>query len=227
MVYSATPAAARSDSATPAARRGHGLRRAPWELRYQLGARVATAWRRLVVQATHRHCRVELGPGTTIGPGFRLWIPEAGTLVVGEGVQFRRGFYCEIAGNGTVEIGDGSIFTADAMIQCSTSVHIGRRCVFGQSALIADGFHRFGDPGRHLLEQGYDFRPVHIDDGVVVTSKCTITASIGAGTLVGAHSVVSRPLPAHCLAVGAPARVVRSFSAAVSQPVRNDGARAR
>jgi len=146
-----------------------------------------------------------------IGPGFQLWIPDHGTLLVGPGVDFRRGFVCEISGEGRVEIGAGTIFTAHALIQCTTSITIGERCAFGQSTVIVDGYHRYRDPASHWLEQGYEFRPIHIGDGVGVSDKCTIQADIGERAMIGSGSVVNRPVPAFCLAVGTPARVVRYF----------------
>lgn len=191
----------------------------PWQLRYRYGARLASELRRLAVVATHRHCRVELAGPAWLGPGFALHIPEHGSFVVGPGVEFRRGFVCEISGEGRVTIGAGSAFTSHALIQCSTQIDIGERCVFGQSTVIADGFHRFRDPHRHLLDQGYDFRPVVIGDGAVATSKCTITASVGERALLAAHSVVTRPVPAYSLAGGAPARVIDYFGPPELRPV--------
>jgi acetyltransferase-like isoleucine patch superfamily enzyme len=187
------------------------LRKAPWAVRHGYGAKVASDLRRLSVVATHRHCHVEFRGPVRLGPGFILRIPDRGTLVVGAGVEFRHGFVCEISGDGRVTIGDLSCFTSHALVQCSTSIDIGRRCVFGQSALLVDGAHRFRDPNRPIAEQGYDYRPLRIGDGVMVMAKCTIFAGIGDGTVVGAHSVVSRPLPPRCLSLGAPARPVEFF----------------
>lgn len=195
-----------------------GWRRVPWRLRYDLGGRWASHARRLAVIATHRHCRVEFRGPVRLGPGFALQIPGAGTFVVGAGVDFRRGFVCEISGGGQVTIGSGSVFTSHALIQCSTSIAIGERCIFGQATMIADGFHRFRDPDLHLLDQGYDFRPIVIGDGAVVTSKCTITAGIGERALIAAHSVVTKAVPAYCLAGGAPARVLEYFGPPERRP---------
>jgi len=191
---------------------GSRARRLPWRLRYEYGAHWASQMRRLGIFLTHRHCTVEFRGPVRLGPGFSLHIPDHGSLIVGIGVEFRRGFVCEISNGGRVTIGDGSYFTAHTLLQCSTSIDIGRRCGFGQSTMLVDGRHRFGDPDVHLLEQGYDYRPLTIGDGATFMAKCTIFADVGEGTIVGANSVVSRPLPAHCLAIGAPARPVRSFS---------------
>jgi acetyltransferase-like isoleucine patch superfamily enzyme len=149
---------------------------------------------------------VEFRGPVRLGPGFSLYIPDHGTFEVGSGVDFRRGFVCEISGEGVVKIGDGSIFTSHALIQCTTSIDIGQRCVFGQDLLLVDGKHRFGDPKLHLLEQGYDFQPVRIGDGAIVMAKCSVMADVGEGTIVGAHSIVNRPLPERCIAFGTPAK---------------------
>lgn len=197
---------------------GIDLRKLPWYVRYRAGARLASTGRRLLIESTHRHCRVEFQGPVNLGPGFSLNIPDRGTLIIGRGVEFRRGFVCEIAGDGRVEIGAGSIFTSNALIQCSTTIEIGRRCVFAQSAMIADGNHRFRDYTRHTLDQGYDFRPIHIEDGAMVLSKCTVIADIGEHAVVAANSLVSKPVPAFCLAGGVPAQVLEYFGPPERRP---------
>jgi acetyltransferase-like isoleucine patch superfamily enzyme len=187
------------------------LARLPWELRYVHAGRLATFARKIAIQATHRHCRIEFQGPVRLGPGFALDVPDQGTLVVGPGVDFRRGFVCEISGQGRVTIGAGTLFTASAMIQCTTSVDIGRRCMFARDVLIVDGNHRFRDPDVPVAAQGYDYRPITIGDDAAVMASSTVIADIGEHAFVGANSVVTRPIPDFCLAVGAPARVVEYF----------------
>ena len=186
-------------------------RKLPWHLRYRTAAKLASDLRRLSIRLTHRHCTVEFRGPVRLGPGFTLDIPDRGTLIVGSGVDFRRNFRCEISGEGRVEIGDGSVFTADTLIQCTTSIIIGRRCVFTQATFMADGNHRFRDWTRPPIDQGYNFRPLTIEDSALVLTKSTVLNNIGRGAVIGAHSVVTKPIPAYCLAVGAPARIVEYF----------------
>jgi acetyltransferase-like isoleucine patch superfamily enzyme len=188
-----------------------GLAALPWRVRYVYAAALASRWRRLAVRATHLHADVTIDRTARLGPRFELWIPGSGHLRVGANCDLRRDFYAEIQGNGSVDIGPGTTFTSSSVIQISTSLTIGTRCVFGNGTLIADGNHRFRDHTRHLLDQGYDFQPIVIGDGAVVMSKCTIIAPIGKGSVIGANTVVTRPIPDYCLAVGAPARVVEYF----------------
>lgn len=186
-------------------------RRFPWYVRYRLGQRLATRARVLLIRATHLHCRVEFQGPVRIGRGFELDILDTGTLIVGPGVDFRRGFVCEIAGNGRVVIGGGTTFTSSCLIQCTTSIEIGERCAFGQSTLIFDGVHRYSDPDVHWLDQGWDFRPIRIGDGVGVSDKCTVHADIGERSMIASQSVVNRDIPAYAVAAGVPARVIRRF----------------
>lgn len=191
--------------------------RIPWQLRHDLLKRVGSRLRRLEVKATHRHCSVRFRGPVFLGPGFTLSIPGRGTLDVGPGVEFRRGFTCEIGGTGRVTIGERTIFTYDTIIQCSTSIDIGERCMIGR-ALIADGNHRFRDPDVPVAEQGYDFRPVTIGDETLVTTHAVVTASVGRRSLVAANSVVTRPMPDYALVGGTPARVLERYGPPGSDP---------
>jgi acetyltransferase-like isoleucine patch superfamily enzyme len=187
------------------------LRRLPWQVRYEKLPRVAWALRRWSIAATHLHADVRIERPVRLGPGFSLDIPQHATFHTGPACDFRRGFVCEVAPGGVVEIGPGTVFTSHALIQISSSLVIGRRCVFGQSLLIADGNHRFRDHTRHPLDQGYELRPITIGDNALILSKVTVLSSIGTGAVIGANSVVTKPVPAYCLALGSPARVVEYF----------------
>lgn len=160
---------------------------------------------------THMHADVRIPKNTRIGPRFHLYMPDGGTFHVAPGCDFRRDFICEISGGGSVTIGPGTIFTSSALIQITTSLTIGNRCVFGQSVMIADGNHRWRDRDRHVLDQGYDYRPIDIADGAFIFSKVTLLNSVGERALVGAHSLVTKPVPAQCLVAGSPARVIEQF----------------
>lgn len=194
------------------------LRRLPYQARYVYGEQVASEARRLAVLATNLHADVRIEKPVRIGPRFRLFMPDGGTFHVGPGCDFRRDFICEIYGGGSVVIGPGTVFTSSALIQITTSLTIGERCALGQSLFIADGNHKWRDPDKHLLDQGYDYNPVDIGDGAVVMSKSTVLASIGQRALIGAHSFVSKPVPAFCFAAGTPARVIEYFGRDEDRP---------
>lgn len=165
------------------------------------------------------HARIEFHGPVYLGPGFSLDMPRGGTLIVGQAVEFRRGFRAEFANpESTIIVGDATIFTYDVLVQCSTAIEIGQRCQFGQTTILLDAQHRFRDLTRPMLEQGYDFHPLRIEDDATVTSKCTIMSDLGRRAFIGAGSVVTRPVPAYTVAVGAPARAIEYFGPPGEEP---------
>lgn len=194
------------------------VRRLPYAIGYGHGPRVMSALRKRWVRLRHPAATIVFGPRTYLGPGFSLHIPDGGTFVTGPDVEFRRGFRAEVVADGRISFGAGSVCTYYVLMQCSTSIDVGERCQFGQSTIVIDGQHRFRDLTRPMLAQGFDFTPIHIEDDATITTKCTIMADVGQRTFVGANSVVSRPLPAYVVAVGAPARPIEYFGPPGSEP---------
>ena len=177
-----------------------------------------SALRKRWIVFRHPNADIRFGRDCYLGPGFSLHMPDRGTFVVGERVEFRRDFRAEIAGDGRITIGAGSICTYSVLMQCTTSIDIGERCMFGQATIVLDGQHRFRDLEQPMLEQGYDFTPLTIEADATVTTKCTIMADLGHRAFVGANSVVARPIPAYTVAVGAPARPIEYFGPPGEEP---------
>jgi acetyltransferase-like isoleucine patch superfamily enzyme len=166
----------------------------------------------------HPAADIRFGRNVYLGPRFSLFIPEDGTFVVGDGVEFRRDFRAEVQQHGRVTIGSGSVFTYSVLVQCTTTIDIGERCMFGQSTILLDGQHRFRDLTRPMLEQGYDFQSIRIENDAVITTKCTIMADVGTHAFVGANSVVTKAVPPYTVVVGAPARPIEYFGPPGGEP---------
>lgn len=108
---------------------------------------------------------------------------------------------------------------SSATISAATKISIGERVLIGVGVLITDNDH-------HPVETPFDtprrFAPmpkpdpsdgVHIKSDVFIGAGAIILkgVSIGEGSVVGAGSVVVSNVPPRSVAVGNPARVVRSF----------------
>jgi acetyltransferase-like isoleucine patch superfamily enzyme len=198
-------------SAGPMALPRRAYRALPRRIGYVWGPRLMSWLRKRWVLLRHPHADIRFGKHVYLGPRFSLHMPDGGTFVTGDIVEFRRGFRAEVGPEGRLSIGTASVFTYDVLIQCSTSIDIGERCMFGQSTMVVDGNHRFRDLTKPMLEQGYDYRPLKIADDATITTKCTIVADIGERAFIGANSVVSKPVPAFTVAVGTPAKPVEYF----------------
>ena len=106
----------------------------------------------------------------------------------------------------------------DTTFRMEHTISVGERCQFGQSTIVIDGNHRFRDLDRPMLEQGYDFTPIRIEDDATITTKCTIIADVGRRAFIGANAVVTRPVAPYTVAVGVPARAVEYFGPPESAP---------
>jgi acetyltransferase-like isoleucine patch superfamily enzyme len=111
-------------------------------------------------------------------------------------------------------IGDGTSIAGGCVLSASVSVRLGRHVLLARNVYVSDHSHAFGDPARPILAQGIDrVAPVEIEDGAWLGQNVVVGPGvrIGRGAVVGANSVVLDDVPAHTVAVGAPARVVREL----------------
>jgi acetyltransferase-like isoleucine patch superfamily enzyme len=108
-----------------------------------------------------------------------------------------------------ISIGDDTFINYGSSISAYKEVIIGRHCLLGHHTLIVDR-NEHGVEFRELLPSP---EPVTVEDHVWIGSRVVILpgVSIGHHSVIGAGSVVTKSIPANCLAVGNPARVVRKF----------------
>jgi acetyltransferase-like isoleucine patch superfamily enzyme len=77
---------------------------------------------------------------------------------------------------------------------------------------MCDFDHRFSDIRTSIRAQGIQKTPVHVGNNVWIGTKVSVLrgTSIGAGSVIGAHSVVRGTISPMSVAVGIPAKVVKS-----------------
>jgi acetyltransferase-like isoleucine patch superfamily enzyme len=116
-------------------------------------------------------------------------------------------------GKGFFEIGDHSYIGCNAVIGAGGGgIRIGNNVLIGQSVNMHSESHNFEDESIPIREQGISYKGITIEDDVWIGSKATILDGvvIGAGAIIGAGAVVTNSVPPCGIAVGVPARVVRT-----------------
>jgi acetyltransferase-like isoleucine patch superfamily enzyme len=166
--------------------------------------RLASAIRKAKLRLSYGRA-VSFGRGCYLGPGFILRLEPGGRLHVGDRVHFRQGCTLEIGGDAELTIGDDTVMTFGVVVQCARTVTIGSGCMFANGASVVDSRHELHSPRTGKAETPLETWPVEIGDGVWISSKSTVGASIGFGSVIGAHSFVSKPIPPLVLAFGVPA----------------------
>jgi acetyltransferase-like isoleucine patch superfamily enzyme len=139
------------------------------------------------------------------------------------GMLLRRAFLARVLArcHPSAEVCFGTLFS-QAGARIDENVYVGPRCHLGlvhleQDVLVAAGVqipsggqtHYADDPSRPIRAQGGERRVVRVGAGSWIGSAAVILADVGRGTIVGAGSVVTKPLPDFVIAAGVPARVIR------------------
>jgi acetyltransferase-like isoleucine patch superfamily enzyme len=141
---------------------------------------------------------ITVGAGTVIGPYVSL---SAGVSPAHE-----------LGDRSVVTIGDRCLIGKGTGIVGHEAIEIGDDVFTGHNVYITDASHGYEDPDTPIGRQFGDPRPVRIGAGswlghgtIVLPGSC-----IGCHVVVGAGSVVTGELPDFSVAVGNPARVIRT-----------------
>ena len=126
----------------------------------------------------------------------------------GEGIWIEPPFYCDYGTN--VTLGERVFFNFNCVVLDVAPVRVGSRTLFGPAVQIYAATHPLSAAERRAgLEAG---RPVEVGEVVWVGGGAIICPGVrvGARTVIGAGSVVTRDIPAGVFAAGNPCRVIRA-----------------
>jgi len=124
----------------------------------------------------------------------------------GESVWMQPPFFCDYGSN--IELGERVFFNFNCVVLDVCRVRIGDFTLFGPGAQILTPLHPLDPALRRKQEFG---KPVEIGSDVWIGGGALILPGvrIGARSVIGAGSVVTRDVPEGVLAAGNPCRVIR------------------
>lgn len=142
----------------------------------------------------------------------------AGSLYIAKGACLRVGAF-DIYAGGRITVNAGAKLTIgsgylnnNSVITCFDSITIGNRVAISERVVMRDSDnHKVKAVGDMDSEQ-VNSAPIVIEDHVWIGMNVTILkgVTIGEGAIIAAGSVVTRDIPAHCMAAGVPARVIKN-----------------
>lgn len=102
-----------------------------------------------------------------------------------------------------IEIGNNCGFSGVSIVSWN-SIKIGNNVMVGADSCI-------GDTDDHPERLGTSPEPIEIKDNVFIGMHCLILkgVTIGENSIIGAGSVVTKDIPANCVAAGVPCKVIR------------------
>lgn len=175
----------------------------------------------------------ETGRGVIIGRNVVLRHP--GKIRLGDNVVVDD--YCLLDGRGGdpgITLEDGVIINRNCMLQAKTgTIRMGARTTLGSNSVVVSmagvelgdavlcaggvyisaGAYRVDDTERPIMDQeAYSKDPIRIGDHAWIGTGAIILdgVTIGRGAVIGAGAVVTRDIPDYAIAVGSPAKVIKT-----------------
>ena len=158
-------------------------------------------------------------------PSKVLWLIRGARITIGDNFYLSSGNGVNpIASNlqADVYVEPGATLTIGNNVGMSStrlwiheSARIGNNVKIGGCVLITDtDAHPMDYMARRSSNEGTKSAPVVIEDDVWVGAHCIILkgVTIGARSIIGAGSVVTKSIPADCVAAGNPCRVIKSLN---------------
>jgi len=120
-----------------------------------------------------------------------------------------------LAKNGAINIGDHSSLGSNTVIVSMDGVQIGNSVLMAGGCYLSAGAYRFDDLDKPVMDQeAYTKGPIRIGSGAWIGTRVTILdgISIGKNAVVGASALVITDVPDYTVAVGIPAKKIKSIS---------------
>lgn len=139
---------------------------------------------------------------------------------MGEGVHIDLDFHCEYGKH--IFIGSRVVINMNCTFVDNNRIEIGNDVLIASNVQIYTATHST-NPRERMVENWKEgsicytiARPVKIEDNVWIGGGAIILpgVTIGRNTTIGAGSVVTRSIPANCVAVGNPCRVIKRLNIA-------------
>ena len=157
---------------------------------------------------------IKLGSGVHLFKGVRMDAlgHQNNKIILEEGVAIERNVDIGALDNTQIYIDKGTFIGVGACVAGPGNVKIGKRCLIAAHSGIFANNHKYGDPLRYIADQGVTCKGITIEDDCWLGHAVTVIdgVTIGKGSVIGAGAVVTKDIPPYSIAVGTPARVIKT-----------------
>lgn len=156
---------------------------------------------------------VSLGDNVTIHSGAVLLARGEGGITIGNNSRIKDNVLLdtETADRGYIKIANNVYIGTGTTLFGHVGLEIGEYSLLAQNITCTPHSHIFSNPDEVIIEQGGYTDTVRIGRDVYIGMGVDImhSGSVGDGSVVGAGSVIVKPIPPYSVAVGNPAKVIK------------------
>ncbi|MEA5564133.1 acyltransferase [Anabaena sp. UHCC 0399] len=164
---------------------------------------------------------IEIGSGAYILKGVRIDAKghPNNRIRLGEGVWIERNVDIGCLKDTCIDIDIETFIGPSVCIVGPGDIKIGKRCLIAAHSGIYANNHKFADLTLPIKYQDVTRKGIVIEDDCWLGHGVTVLdgVTIGKGSVIGAGAVVNKDIPPFSVAVGVPARVIKSRLAKVTE----------
>ena len=152
---------------------------------------------------------------------YPFYIRKEGKLSIGVGFSANVGLVLDVFGKDSQLIIEDNVMANYRLhIGAAKYIKIGSNTLFGSDCTVMDHSHGGYKGGSHSDPSIPPVKRDLVSSPIVIGNNCWFGdrvfimpgVTIGDGVVVGAGSIITKDLPANCLAAGVPAKIIKKFS---------------
>ena len=169
--------------------------------------------KKLITKIKCRISHINYQKGMFIHPLCSIQKSNGGVINCSEEIKLQSNTFVRASKKGKLQLGKSSFFNAGTRIDCRNEIIIEDAVIVGPYVYIADFNHEYKNVDKKIKDQLLAIGRIKIGKGSWIGAHCTIVGmvNIGKHCVIGANSVVTSDIPDYCVAVGAPARVIKKY----------------